>query len=127
MFMNKHTRFSIYSRAKSFKYAFEGIIRFFRKEHNAWLHLLATVYVIIMSLLVGVTALEATALVIAVALVWITEMINTCVEKVMDMISEEYDLKIKVIKDISAGAVLVAAAAALIIGLIVFIPKFVHV
>jgi diacylglycerol kinase (ATP) len=125
--MNKDTRFSIHSRAKSFKYAFEGVLRFFKKEHNAWLHLLATVYVIIVSVLVGVTSSEATALIIAVALVWITEMINTCIEKVMDMISEEYDERIKVIKDIAAGAVLVAAAAALVIGLIVFIPKFVHV
>lgn len=125
--MNKDTKFSIHSRAKSFKYAFEGIYRFFRQEHNAWLHLLATVYVVIMAVLVGVTRVEAIALVFAVALVWVTEMLNTCIEKVMDMISMEYDTRIKLIKDISAGAVLVAAAAALVIGLIVFIPKFVHV
>jgi len=125
--MNKDTKFSVRSRIKSFYYAFEGVIRFFRTEQNAWLHLLATVYVVIVSLIVGVTKPEAIALIIAIALVWITEMINTCMEKVMDMISKEYDIRIKIIKDISAGAVLVAATAALIIGLIVFIPKFIYV
>ncbi len=102
-------------------------MRFFKTEHNAWLHLICTLCVVILALSVKVTNSEAIALVIAVALVWITEMVNTCIEKVMDMISKEYDVRIKVIKDISAGAVLVAAAAALVIGLFVFIPKFMYV
>lgn len=124
--MNKHTRFSIHSRAKSFLYAFEGIIQFFRKEHNAWLHLVATGAVVIMGILVRVSRTEAIALVIAVALVWICEMLNTCVEKTVDMITKEYDTRVKVIKDLSAAAVLVAAAAAAVIGLIVFLPKFLY-
>jgi len=124
--MNKDTRFSIHSRAKSFLYAFEGVIHFFRKEHNAWLHLVATTAVAIMGLLLGVTRSEAIALVIAVALVWICEILNTCVEKAMDMITSEYDTRIKHIKDLSAAAVLVAAAAAVIIGVVVFLPKFIY-
>jgi diacylglycerol kinase (ATP) len=124
--MNKDTRFSIHSRAKSFLYAFEGIIQFFRKEHNAWLHLVATGAVVIMGILLRVSRTEAIALVIAVALVWICEILNTCVEKTMDMITKEYDPRVKVIKDLSAGAVLVAAAAAAVIGVIVFLPKFIY-
>jgi diacylglycerol kinase len=123
--MNKDTKFSIHSRIKSFQFALEGVIRFFKTEHNAWLHLVSTLSVIILGISVKVTNSEVIALVVAVALVWITEMINTCIEKVMDMISREYDVRIKVIKDISAGSVLVAAAAAFIIGLFVFIPKFI--
>lgn len=125
--MNKDTKFSIHSRINSFQFAFEGVIQFFKTEHNAWIHLLGTVAVVIISLIVGVTESEAIALIVATALVWISEMLNTCIEKAMDMISKEYDVRIKVIKDISAGAVLVAATAALIIGLIVFIPKFIYV
>ena len=124
--MNKDTKFSIHSRAKSFLYAFEGIIQFFRKEHNAWLHLVATGAVVIMGILLRVSRTEAIALVIAVALVWICEILNTCVEKTMDMITKEYDTRVKVIKDLSAGAVLVAAAAAAVIGGIVFLPKFIY-
>jgi diacylglycerol kinase (ATP) len=124
--MNKDTRFSIHSRAKSFLFAFEGVIHFFRKEHNAWLHLVATTAVAVMGILLRVTRSETIALVIAVALVWICEILNTCVEKTMDMITTEYDTRVKHIKDLSAGAVLVAAAAAAIIGLVVFLPKFIH-
>ena len=122
--MNKDNRFSFHGRLKSFQYAFEGLLQFFKTEHNAWLHLLASVVVIILALVVGVSQTEAIALVIAVALVWITEMLNTCIEKAMDFIAEEYHPKIRIIKDISAGAVMVAAMAALLIGFFVFIPKF---
>jgi diacylglycerol kinase (ATP) len=123
-FMNKNSRFSIHSRWKSFQYAIAGILEFFRTEHNAWLHLLAAIGVIIISFVVGVTRTEAIILTMAVALVWITEMLNTCIEKAMDLISEEYHPGIKLIKDISAGAVLIAALSALVTGLIIFIPKF---
>ena len=122
--MNKDTKFSMHIRLKSFTYAFQGIIQFFRTEHNAWIHMTATIAVIIMSAIVGVTRDEAIALVVAVALVWITEMLNTSIEKAMDLVSQEYHPKIKIIKDLSAGAVLVAAIAAFLIGLIIFIPKF---
>src|SRR5215203_3567995 len=118
--MNKNSRFSIHGRWKSFQYAIDGMREFFRTEHNAWLHLLAAAAVFIMSLVVGVTRTEGIILIIVVALVWITEMLNTCIEKAMDMISEEYHPRIKLIKDISAGAVLVAAIAALVTGFIVF-------
>ena len=124
--MNKDSRFSLHSRVKSFQYAFLGVIEFFRTELNALIHLIATIAIMIVAVVVGVTRAEAIALIIAVALVWITEMLNTCIEKVMDFITGEYHEKIKVIKDISAGAVLIAATAAVLIGLYVFIPKFVQ-
>lgn len=114
----------MHSRAKSFVYAFDGVIQFFKTEHNAWLHLVATGMVAAMAMMLGVSDLEVIALVIAVALVWISEILNTCIEKAMDMISEKCDPRIKLIKDLSAGAVLVAAGAAAIIGFVVFLPKF---
>ena len=121
--MNKDTKFSVQNRLKSFLYAFQGVILFFRTEHNAWLHMLGTIAVIIIAVILGVTRLEAIALIVAVAFVWITEMVNTSIEKAMDLITEEYHPKIKIIKDLSAGAVLVAAFAAFLIGMIIFIPK----
>lgn len=125
--MNKDTKFSIHDRRKSFQYAFQGILFFFKTEHNAWLHLLATVTITIVAWVAGVTNTEAIVLIIVVGFVWVTEMLNTCIEKAMNMISEEYDPRIKIIKDISAGAVLVAAIVALLTGLIVFVPKLMYV
>jgi diacylglycerol kinase (ATP) len=125
--MNNGTKFSMHSQWKSFRYAFAGILGFFRTEHNARVHLLAAIAVTILSFVFRVTNTEAIALIIVVAFVWVSEMLNTCIEKTMDMISEEYHPKIKIIKDIAAGAVLIAAIAALLTGLLVFVPKFLHV
>lgn len=123
--MNTQTRFSIHSRLKSFQFAFAGIFKFFATEHNARLHLIAGIAVLILSIVVRVSSSEALALTIAIALVWMAEMFNTCIEKIMDMITQDYQSSVKVIKDISAGAVLVAAIAAFVIGVVVFIPKFI--
>ena len=67
---------------------------------------------------------EVIAVVFSIALVWITEIINTVIEKTMDFISVEENSRIKIIKDMAAGAVLVAVFAALVTGGIIFIPKF---
>lgn len=116
-------RFSMRKRASSFYYAADGIVRFFRTEHNAWVHLAATIGVGILGFIYGVTSLETVLLVFSIGFVWAAEIFNTCIEKIMDFISTEKRPEIRVIKDMSAGAVLIAAITALIIGLIVFVPK----
>jgi diacylglycerol kinase (ATP) len=116
-------KFSIRSRIKSFTYAGAGISQFLRREHNAWIHLAATIGVLIAAVVLKVSPLEAVALVSVIGLVWVTEMLNTCLEKTADLISPEDHPEIKFIKDLAAGAVLVAAITAVIIGLIIFIPK----
>ena len=121
--MESNKPFSIRARAKSFVYAFEGILSVFRTEHNTQLHLLATVIVIGLALVFPVSRLEAMALVIAAGLVWIAELFNTAIEKIMDFISVEKNPQIKFIKDLSAAAVLVAAFIAVAVGCFVFIPK----
>ena len=118
-------KFSLRKRSQSFGYAFAGIIRFFRTEHNAWIHLTATIGVIVLGIVLGVTAVETAFLVFAIGFVWVAELFNTCIEKIMDFISTEEHPKIKIIKDMAAGAVLLAAIAALIIGIAIFIPKIV--
>jgi diacylglycerol kinase (ATP) len=115
--------FSIRSRIRSFRYAWEGIATFLQKEHNARLHLMATVVVVTLAILVPVTKAELLALVLAIGMVWVTEIFNTCIEQIMDFVSPQRHPDVKFIKDLAAGGVLVASIAAVVIGIIVFIPK----
>ena len=116
-------KFSINRQAKSFRYAFYGIEKFISNERNAVIHLVATILVVIAALYFRVSINEAIALATAIGLVWISEMFNTCIEKAMDIISLEEHPEIKFIKDVAAGAVLIASLTAVIIGLFIFIPK----
>ena len=113
------------ARLKSFVYAWEGIVSFIRSEHNAQIHLTATVLVLVLSVTLRLSQSESIAVVFSIALVWVTEMVNTAIEKAMDLVSREKHPQIKMVKDVAAGAVLVAAIAAAIVGCIVFIPKLV--
>jgi diacylglycerol kinase len=116
-------KFSIRSRVKSFRYAITGIRQLIRREHNARIHLVATVGVIIAARVLSVSRLEAVALTLVIGLVWVTEILNTCLEKMADLITREEHPEIKFIKDLAAGAVLVAAITAVVVALFIFIPK----
>ena len=111
------------ARLKSFSYAFAGIKQFFTNEPHAKIHLMATVMVLCAGFYFRVNTIEAIALTITISLVWISEMINTAIEKAMDLVSREINPQIKLVKDVAAGAVLLAAICALIVGAIIFIPK----
>jgi len=115
-------RFSVASRIRSFQFAFAGIASFLRSEHNAWLHFIATAAVIVLGWRLQITPHEWIAVIVAIAMVWTAEMFNTCLEKLIDFLSPGPHPQIKFIKDVAAGAVLVAAMAALTIGSIIFIP-----
>ena len=117
------SKFSWKARLKSFVYAWEGVVFFLKSEHNAQIHLAATVVVLVLSVTLGVSKWEAIAVVFSIAFVWVAEMINTAIEKTADFISPEKHSQIKRIKDVAAGAVLVASIAAALVGCIVFIPK----
>jgi len=116
-------KFSVRSRIKSFYYAIAGIRQFIRREHNARIHLAATIGVVIAARVLSVSRLEVVALASVVGLVWVTEMLNTCLERVTDLITRDQHPEIKFIKDLAAGAVLVAAVTAVIVGLFIFLPK----
>ncbi|MEO6069027.1 MAG: diacylglycerol kinase family protein [Chitinophagaceae bacterium] len=120
------TGFSWRSRATSFGYAWEGIRQFLKTEHNARIHLGITIAVVALSFFLHISGYEAIALVIVIALVWITELLNTAMEKAMDFIAAEKHPQIKWVKDLAAAAVLVAAFAAVVVGCIVFIPKILY-
>ena len=107
---------------RSFRFAFQGIWQFFRYENNARVHLLATLVVLLAGCVFGLTRQEWLWITIAIALVWITESINTALEKLVDIASPNFNAQAGAVKDMAAGAVLMAALAAVIIGLLIFWP-----
>jgi len=119
--------FSWRARRKSFVYAGAGIWHLLKTEHNAWIHLVTTVLVAMASIYFKVSRLEVGLLFFAIALVWVAEMLNTCIEKTLDFITHKRCEEIRRIKDVAAGAVLLAAITALLIGAFVFIPKIITV
>ncbi|MBS1566564.1 MAG: diacylglycerol kinase family protein [Bacteroidetes bacterium] len=116
--------FSLQARLKSFRYAWEGLSAFFSGQHNAILHAVATVVLVLLCMFVKPSATELMFLSVVTGLVWMAELINSAIEKLCDLVSPGYHPKIKYIKDVSAAAVLVCAAVAVIVALIIFIPKF---
>ncbi len=115
--------FSLVNRFKSFTYAWSGIKELLKSEHNSWVHLFLTITAVILGFIVNIAIGEWIALIICMAMVWAAEIFNTCIEKFLDFISTENHPQIKLIKDMAAGAVLIASLAALIVGAIIFIPK----
>ncbi|MGX5818428.1 diacylglycerol kinase [Chitinophaga lutea] len=111
------------NRLRSFKHAFRGIYEFFRSEPNARIHLAATATVVALAAWARCSPTEWAILTLTIALVIGLEMINTAVEKIMDHLHPQHHAAVKTIKDIAAGAVLVAAIAAVVVALLIFIPK----
>jgi diacylglycerol kinase (ATP) len=110
------------ARLSSFGYALRGIRSLVSQEPNARLHAVATVAVIILGFIRNITRAEWLALVVVIALVWITEALNTCVEMLCDLWCKgEFNPQVKIIKDIAAAAVIIAATCAAITGLIIFL------
>lgn len=117
------SKFSIKERIKSFKYAFEGIFSLLRSEHNAWIHLAATIVVVSAGFTLEINRYEWMIIVACIASVFALEAVNTAIERLADVLQPEKDDRIKQIKDLAAGAVLIAAIASIIIAGLIFIPK----
>jgi diacylglycerol kinase (ATP) len=118
----KQEKFSLRKRAGSFRFAFDGLLQFFRTQHNALIHLAATIAVVVLSVFVHLPLSKFLFIVIAAGLVWMAELFNTAIEKLCDMVHPEQHPQIKFIKDVSAAAVLVTAIVAIVTGCIIFIP-----
>lgn len=113
----------IRARAKSFAYAWRGIVALILTQGNALVHLAATLAVILAGFHFQVSAGEWLALVLAMSSVWTAEGLNTAIEALADRITTDYDPLIGRAKDVAAGAVLLAAIAAAVVGGIVFGPR----
>lgn len=118
-------KFSVADRLKSFVYAWAGIKKVFYTEHNMWIHLIAAIAAIAMGFLCRINRMEWIVLVVVIGMVWMAELFNTAIEAMMDIVSTEQHPQIKLVKDIAAGAVLLAAIAAVIVGCFIFIPKLI--
>ncbi len=109
----------------SFKYAFKGIGYMIKTQRNAQIHIMAVILVIFLGSVFKVSTSDWIFLIIAITLVLAAELANTAIEFLTDLLSPEYHEKARRAKDMGAGAVLTCAIAAAIIGLIIFLPKFI--
>jgi diacylglycerol kinase (ATP) len=111
----------------SFNYAFDGIVHALRTERNMWIHFSIAALVLVGALFFALSRLEVIALLVAISFVIITEMFNTAIEHVVDMVTDEEDPRARIAKDVSAGAVLVAAVNAVAVAYLVFYDKITSV
>jgi diacylglycerol kinase len=102
--------------------AFQGIVYVVRSERNARLHLLFAILALLLGVTLGVSNAELAAIFFAIILVFTSEIVNTALEKTLDLIEPLHHKQVGIIKDIAAGAVLVTAIGALGIGLAIFLP-----
>lgn len=111
-------------RARSFRYAWHGIVTLFRNEANAQFHLGAACAVIVAGWLLGLSAGEWVAVSLCIGGMFAAEGFNTAVEAFCDYCCKERNPLIGKVKDVAAGAVLMMAVSAVAVGLIIFLPKF---
>lgn len=110
------------TRANSFQNAFGGWWHVIRTQRNAWIHAIISILVISISLWLELEAQSWAFIIIAIAMVWTAEFINTALEAVVDLASPEQHELAKVGKDVGAAAVLIAAGSAALIGLLILGP-----
>jgi diacylglycerol kinase len=105
-----------------FQNAFRGLGYFFRHEKNVQIHFIIAIVVILAGFFLGISITEWLAVLLCIGGVITAEGINSAIERLSDMYSKEQNKNIKIIKDLSAGAVLFMAIVSLVIGMIVFLP-----
>jgi diacylglycerol kinase len=115
----------IKGRKDSFGYAFKGLGAMLKHEPNVLLHLVAAFLVIVAGAYFSVSKTEWMFIIAAIALVWITEALNTALEALVDLVSPEYHPLAGRAKDTAAAAVLIAAFFALTVACIIFIPRII--
>lgn len=114
--------FSFIKRAQSFTHAGRGVWIFLKSTHNAWIHSIVFVLVLLLGYVLGISRFDWIALVFAGGLVFVAESINTAIEIDIDLTSPSYHPYARDTKDVSAGAVLIASMFAVVIGCLVFVP-----
>jgi diacylglycerol kinase (ATP) len=118
----KGQSFQFTGRIRSFRHAIVGILRMVRCQHNAWIHASATAIVIVAGFLLHISRADWCWIIVAISIVWTAEALNTAFEFLADAASPEFHPLVRDAKDVAAGAVLVTAIAAAVIGAIIFWP-----
>lgn len=113
-------------RIKSFGYAFKGIASLLKKEHNAWIHCMAIVIVSVCGFYFHITPTEWCIVLLCFGLVLSAEAFNTAIERLVNLVSPDFHPIAGDVKDVAAGAVLICAIFAAIIGGVIFIPYFMN-
>jgi diacylglycerol kinase (ATP) len=113
---------SIRKLIQSFKYAITGIHYAFRNEQNLVIHLIIATLVMAASIIFRVTPYEMGILGLTMLMVIAAEMVNTALEKMVDLITKEHRVEAMIAKDVASGMVLITAIGSVIIGLLIFIP-----
>lgn len=110
---------------KSFGYAFEGIFAGIRGERNMKIHCFAAVCVVVAGVLLHISVAEWCICLVLFGLILSLELVNTAIEAVVDLVTEDKKPLAKLAKDTAAGAVLIAAVMAAMAGLLIFVPKLI--
>ena len=116
--------FSIKKQLISFRYAFAGIVHLLSTQHNAWIQSALAILVIAMGFFFKISPIEWCIVLLCIGTVLSLEAVNTSIEKLADTVHPGKHEGIRIAKDAAAGAVLIASFIALIIGLIIFAPRF---
>jgi diacylglycerol kinase len=109
-----------------FRYAFSGLWYALRTQRNVRVHVCIAILAILMGIVLHISAVEFAMIFVAITGVFIAEMFNTVFELSIDLASPEYHSLAKIAKDVAAGAVLLSAMLAVVIGLFVFVPHLWH-
>ena len=117
-------KFSLKSRLESFRFALNGLLLLLKNEHNSRIHILAAIIAIVMGIIMKLDHYEWALLIIVIGAVFLTELLNSSIESLADLIDPEWDELIMRAKDYSAAAVLISAIVAIVVGGLIFIPKF---
>lgn len=106
-----------------FPHAWRGLIKVIQQEHNFKIHMFSALIVILFGFILSVSRLEWIMLLLTMSSVLVAEMFNSAVERLIDYLKPEWHPQAKNIKDIAAGAVFLTAFFAVLIGLLIFLPK----
>lgn len=116
-------KFSLRSRIGSFKFAFDGLFSLLKTEHNSRIHLLAAVSAIALGIILKINLIEWSLLIVVIGLVFLTELLNSSLEALSDLVNAERNDTIRKAKDFAAAAVLISAIVSVAVGGLIFIPK----
>ena len=121
--INEKRRFSIVARLKSTTHAWRGLGIFIKTTHNSWVHIFFGILAIYLGFVLQISSIEWVMIIFCIGLVIITEALNTAFEIDIDLASPTFHPYARDTKDVAAGAVLISALVAGIVGIIIFLPK----
>ena len=112
---------------KSFGHAFDGLKEVFYKEQTFKIFCFIALLVVILMFLLQVSFYEKLILILTIVFLMTFELINSRIEEIVDVFQPNHDPKVKIIKDVTAGAVFLASLGALIIGILIFLPRLIEI